>query len=262
MRCIKMNRLDGMLRRFAWANFEDSDENASQFMEFRRSLCAEWWMRIFAVFFFVFPLLGIHPVHATGEWWGWTMLTFHQDEKSNTALFMGNRYDADDGPYVQIISPRYKRMVMPWLETGYGLSFLSIESLSTGERFTQFRPEFELTPKFRLTDQLQFELRNRMEWRWNEGQEFTWHRSRHRVQLGYRLAEKIGPVTRFFINNEILTDLNKKGELWENRAIPMGVTLASSKQTDLDLFYMIFSVNHPSGWVHESVIGSFLRIRF
>lgn len=208
------------------------------------------------------PLLFLCAATARAdEWWGWTMLEFHRTEASNTGLFMGNRLDADDGAYVQIISPRHKQRVLPWLELGAGLSLLGIKNLKEDERFLQFRPELEVNPRLDLSPSLRLDIRNRMEWRWNEREDITVHRSRHRLQLGWELPEPAGPLTRFFINNEWLSDLHR-GQWWENRAVPLGMTFHCSKSAELDLFYMIFSTRQQAHWRHESVLGTYLRLRF
>lgn len=195
------------------------------------------------------------------EWWAWTMLDVWKQKPWSAGLFLGNRLDADDGAYVQIASPRVKYQLLPWLETGLGLSLLNIENTKTHDRHWQGRPEFELNPKFDLSPRLRLDWRNRMEWRKNDGEDFTTHRTRHRLQLGWTLPQSVGPVTRLFVSNEWLVDLHRR--VWgENRLVPMGVTLKVSQKCDLDLFYMVFSQSGPSNWKHESVLGTYLRVRF
>lgn len=205
-------------------------------------------------------LLTTLPLKAD-EWWAWTMLELNRTEASNTGIFLGNRLDAEDGAYVQIVSPRHKQQLLPWLDAGIGLSLLSIVGGTEQERFWQFRPELELNPHIQLSEHLRLELRNRMEWRWNERADITVHRSRHRLQLGWRLPTPVGPLTRLFVSNEWLSDLHR-GQWWENRAVPLGLTFQTSAKTDLDVFYMIFSSRQQALWHHESVLGTYLRVRF
>lgn len=196
------------------------------------------------------------------EWWAWTMLDLWRAPPWSAGVFLGNRLDTEDGSYVQIVSPRVKYQLLPWLETGVGLSTLIIENTRTHVRYWQERPEFELNPKFDLTRQLRLENRNRLEWRWNEGEPFTTHRSRHRLQLGWTLPQPLGPLTRIFASNEWLIDLHRQN--WtENRLVPLGLTFKLTGNTDLDVFYMIVSQRaRSSGWDVESVLGSYLRMRF
>ena len=43
--------------------------------------------------------------------------------------------------------------------------------------------------------------------------------------------------------------------------VPAGLTFRLGKEADLDVFYMVLSSHTPSEWHHESVLGTFLRIR-
>jgi hypothetical protein len=209
--------------------------------------------------FLLLSVLGTGLLHAD-EWWAWTSIEFWRSDRAKAWLFAGNRLDTQDGPYVQIVSPRFKYEVLPWLDIATGQSVLSIENVRTEERTTQWRPELELNPHFRLGPRLSVELRNRMEWRWNDGESFTTHRSRHRVQFGYSLREPFGPLTRVFANNEWIIDLHR--HQWaENRVVPAGLTFHLGKEADLDVFYMVLSSHTASHWRHESVLGTFLRIR-
>jgi hypothetical protein len=167
---------------------------------------------------FLLLLLTTTCLHAD-EWWAWTNLEYWRSPQTRASLFLGNRADVDDGSYVPIASPRFKRALLPWLEGGIGLSLLSIENTRTRDRLTQFRPELELNPHFDLTKHLALEWRNRLEWRWNEAQTFTTHRSRQRLQLAWTFPRPLGPLTRLFVSNEWLTDLHRL-QRTENRLIP------------------------------------------
>lgn len=214
-------------------------------------------MRRFLLFLLLLPV-----VSRADEWWAWTMLDIWRAPPWSAGVFMGNRLDTEDGSYVQIVSPRVKYQLLPWLQTGLGLSTLSIENPNTHYRYWQERPEFELNPKFNLTRHLQFENRNRMEWRWNEHETFTTHRLRNRLQLTWTLPEPVGPLTRVFVSNEWLFDLHRQN--WtENRLVPLGLTFKLTANTDLDVFYMVDSLRpKKSPWDHESVVGTYLRVRF
>ena len=195
------------------------------------------------------------------EWWAWSSLEFWRNDTSKAWLFLGNRLDADDGAYVQIASPRFKHAIRPWLDGGIGLSLLSIENTQTHDRFAQFRPELEFNPHFDLTRHLAIEFRNRMEWRWNEEQAFTTHRLRNRMQLSWSLPRPLGPLTRVFANNEWLRDL-RHNQWNDNRLVPLGLTFKTGPSSDLDVFYMISSSHTDGEWHHESVIGTYVRVRF
>ncbi len=195
------------------------------------------------------------------EWWAWSMLEFYRQPPWTAGVFLGNRADTEDGSYVQIVSPRVKYAALSWLDLGAGLSVLSIENPNTHFRYEQLRPELEINPKFDLTKSLRLEWRNRMEWRKNENAAFTTHRSRHRLQLGWTLPQPLGPLTRIFASNEWLVDLHR-GQQTENRLVPLGITFKLSNTADLDCFYMIDSIRSNAAWKHESVLGTYLRLRF
>jgi hypothetical protein len=211
--------------------------------------------------FLTFLLLLSTSGLSADEWWAWSHVEFWKVEPWSAGVFLGNRLDVDDGAYVQIVSPRLKYQLLPWLETGLGLSVLSIENTSTHLRKSQFRPELELNPKFDLSPTIRVEMRNRMEWRENEGESLTQSRSRHRLQLAANLPNPVGPISRLFVSNEWLVDLHR--QRWtENRLVPMGVTFNLTGRSDLDLFYMLLSQDTQKGWHSESVLGTYLRFRF
>ncbi|HRH95808.1 MAG TPA: hypothetical protein PLB55_07735, partial [Prosthecobacter sp.] len=134
---------------------------------------------------FLLPTLSLQA----DEWWAWSTVDLYRSPPWTAGLFLGNRADTEDGSYVQIVSPRAKYAILPWLDLGLGLSALSIENPNTHFRYGQLRPELEINPKFDLTKDLRLEWRNRMEWRKNEDAALTTHRTRHRLQLGWTLPE-------------------------------------------------------------------------
>lgn len=215
------------------------------------------FMRRLLLLLLFFPLTTLQA----DEWWAWSMLSFWRQPPWEGSVFLVNRLDDADGAFVQMVSPRVKYEASSWLDVGVNLSVLSIESAATDSRYLQLRPEVELTPKWDISEHLKLDVRNRMEWRLNEGEDFTVSRSRHRLQLAWTLPHPVGPLTRVFTSNEWLVDLHK-GSLSEDRYIPLGVTLKTSASTDLDLFYMVLAHHTAAGWDDESVLGTYLRVRF
>lgn len=205
----------------------------------------------------VFALNGL----SADEWWAWATADLWRSAPFTGSVFLGNRFDFEDGAIVQIVSPRLKYELTSWLDAGLGLSLLNIDLPVAHDEHLQGRPELELNPKFHLTEHLRLDWRNRLEWRWNEGEAPTSHRSRHRLQLAYTLPHPVGPLTRVFANNEWLLDLHGHG--WnENRLVPAGLTFRISPQADLDVFYLLLCTRPRDEWQAESVIGTHLRYRF
>jgi hypothetical protein len=210
-------------------------------------------------------LLGLiwllHSPAQADEWWAWSWLEFWQQPGRSAGVFLANREDSEDGPYTQLVSPRYKQELLPWLDSGIGLSVLNLENTVSNERHWQLRPELELNPHLELTSHLRIDWRNRMEWPWNEEESLKAGRFRHRIQLGWTLPHAIGPWTRLFVSNEWLVNVDR-GQCTENRVVPLGLTFKAGKRADLDVFYMIDSIMPKETWIHESVIGTYLRVRF
>lgn len=174
---------------------------------------------------------------------------------------MGNFADEVDGSYAQMVSPRVKYAASNWLDLGVGLTMLRLENIATHDRYDQLRPELEINPHYELNKELRLDWRNRMEWRENQGAPSTFNRTRHRLQLAWTLPRPLGPLTRIFANDEILMDMHLRRPT-ENRFVPLGLTFKLTDSMDLDVFYMIDSKRVKAYWKLESVLGTYLRVRF
>ena len=208
----------------------------------------------------LFCLIAALPAHAD-EWWAWTNIDYYRKPPWTGSLFMGNFADEVDGSYAQIVSPKVKYAALEWLDLGLAMSVLRLENIKTHEHYGQLRPELEINPHYDLNKELRVEWRNRMEWRENEGAPSTFNRTRHRLQLAWTLPHPLGPLTRIFANDEILMDMHLRRQT-ENRIVPLGLTFKLTNSTDLDLFYMIDSKRIGTNWKFESVLGTYLRVRF
>ncbi len=204
-------------------------------------------------------LLSTLPTQAD-EWWAWSNVDYYRKPPWTGSVFMGNFADEVDGSYAQMVSPRVKYAAAKWLDLGLGLSLLRLENISTHDRYDQLRPELEINPHYELK-QVRLDWRNRMEWRENQGAPSTANRTRHRMQLAWTLPQPLGPLTRLFASDECLMDLHLRRPT-ENRFIPLGLTFKLTDSMDLDLFYMIDSKRTKTTWKNESVLGTYLRVRF
>ncbi|MBB5031087.1 DUF2490 domain-containing protein [Prosthecobacter vanneervenii] len=208
----------------------------------------------------VLLLLQAQLLHAD-EWWAWTNVDYYRKPPWTGSVFMANFADEVDGSYAQMVSPRVKYAAARWLDLGLGLSMLRLENIATGDRYDQLRPELEVDPHYELTQQLRVDWRNRMEWRENQGAPSAANRTRHRVQVAWTLPQPLGPLTRVFASDECLMDLHLRRQT-ENRLVPLGLTFKITGSMDLDIFYMIDSKRTKTTWKHESVLGTYLRVRF
>ena len=59
---------------------------------------------------FVILCLTLLPALAAqaDEWWAWTLLDVYHEAPWSAGVLMVNRLDFEDGPFVQMISPRVK----------------------------------------------------------------------------------------------------------------------------------------------------------
>lgn len=194
------------------------------------------------------------------EWWAWSNVDYYRKPPWTGSVFMGNFADEADGSYAQMVSPRVKYAASKWLDFGLGLSMLRLENNATHDRYNQLRPELEINPHYEL-QQLRLDWRNRMEWRENQGVPATANRTRHRLQLAWTLPQPLGLLTRIYASDECLMDLHLRRPT-ENRIIPLGLTFKLTDSMDLDLFYMIDSRRTKTTWKSESVLGTYLRVRF
>lgn len=195
------------------------------------------------------------------EWWAWMNVDYYRSPPWTGSLFLGNFADEVDGSYAQIVTPRLKYAATHWLDLAAGLSMLRLENIATGDRYDQTRMELEIDPHHDLTKQLRLDWRNRMEWRENQGASSTFNRTRHRMQVAWTLPQPLGPLTRLFASDEILMDMHLRRPT-ENRFVPLGLTFKISESTDLDLMYMIDSKRTRTEWKYESVVVTYLRVRF
>ena len=194
------------------------------------------------------------------EWWAWANVDYYRKPPWTGSVFMGNFADEADGTYAQMVSPRVKYAAAKWLDLGLGLSMLRLENTATHNRYDQLRPELEINPHYEL-QHVRLDWRNRMEWRENQGVPSTSNRTRHRLQVAWTLPQPLGPLTRIFASDECLMDLHLRRPT-ENRFIPLGLTFKLSDSVDLDLMYMIDSKRTKTAWKSESVLVTYLRVRF
>lgn len=205
-------------------------------------------------------LLAVLPARAD-EWWAWSNVDYYRRPPWTGSVFMGNFADEVDGSYAQMVSPRVKYAAARWLDLGLGLSMFRLENIATHDRYDQLRAELEVNPHYELTSHVRLDWRNRMEWRENQGAPSAANRTRHRMQLGWTLPQPLGPLTRLFASDECLMDLHLRRPT-ENRIVPLGLTFKLTDSMDLDLMYMIDSKRTKTAWKSESVIVTYLRVRF
>lgn len=202
---------------------------------------------------------GVARAELGADVWAWLDVTVWKNEDSRFHLFSHQAMSDGRGPIVQLISPRFKHRVQPWLELGGGFSMLRIERGGGDESFfDQVRPELEFNPIIKLGKFWTLHFRNRVEMRWDRWSGEPRPRLRQRLQLT-RTLQDIGPLAAFYFSNEWLEELDR-GDWTENRAVPAGLTFKLTEKAAVDLFYMIRSFHLDSVWTTDHVFGVFLKL--
>jgi len=114
------------------------------------------------------------------------------------------------------------------------------------------RFEFEVNPTFRLSDSLTLSFRDRFEWRWRHGGDYS-TRIRIRPQLDWTLRKE-GLFRGLYANNEVFYDFTQD-RVTENRLTPLGVLLRPNDHLDLRLFYLWRSTRGGQGWRNYHGLG-------
>lgn len=147
--------------------------------------------------------------------------------------------DASD-PRLYLISERLGYRRLENLDLGLNYTYLESETtLASGQdKFKyQHRLELEVSPGWSVDDWLKVKNRNRMEFRWIEGQGSDNARFRQLWELSFPLKDK-WPFKAFYVNDEYFFDFNRS-QINENRLIPAGIEFKVNDKTSLKVFYMV-----------------------
>ncbi|MEJ2153165.1 MAG: DUF2490 domain-containing protein [Gemmatimonadota bacterium] len=127
------------------------------------------------------------------------------------------------------------------------------QRLVFGPEIDNVRAELALTPRWKLGQRTQFDVRNQLELWWREGD--VADDVLYRVYP--RFVFQLGGSSRaraLIVGNELLFAKELDG-LFQNRFYPIGVTLAVGRGW-VDVYTMVFSNDLPAGdWVHGFVVG-------
>jgi hypothetical protein len=214
------------------------------------------WIQTYLITLLIPPFAA--RAETGSDLWTSVDMTYFEKGAFRAHLFLHQLAEEGRGPVVQLVSPRLKYKVQPWLELGAGFSILRLENSVSEDFSNQCRPEIELNPTLRMGESWKLGVRNRFEVRWNEGGGKPRPRSRHRLQLTRTIAGA-GPLTAIFASNEFLFEYDR-GEWTENRIVPGGATLRLSKWASMDLFYMVRSTQADRTWSHDHIAGVILKL--
>lgn len=162
---------------------------------------------------------------------------------------------ADDGVgriHTWIASPRVRYDLSPTWQLQANVSVLEAYNADETAILDWTRFEFEVNPTFRLSDSLTLSFRDRFEWRWRHGGDYS-TRIRLRPQLDWTLRKE-GLFRGLYANNEVFYDFTQD-RVTENRLTPLGVLLRPNDHLDLRLFYLWRSTRAGQGWRNYHGLG-------
>ena len=170
---------------------------------------------------------------------------------------IGNYTDvrADDGLgrlHTAIISPRVRYDLNATWQLQANLSMVEAYNADETARVDWTRFEFEVNPTFHLSDSLTLTLRDRIEWRWRHGGDYS-TRVRLRPQLDWTL-HKEGLFRGLYANNEVFYDF-RQDRFTENRLTPLGILLRPNAHLDLRFYYLWRSTRGAQQWQNYHALG-------
>jgi len=162
---------------------------------------------------------------------------------------------SDDGfgrIHTWIASPRVRYDLNPTWQLQANISVLEGYNADETALVDWTRFEFEVNPTVRLTDSLTLTFRDRIEWRWRHGGDYS-TRVRLRPQLDWTL-HKEGLFRGVYASNEVFYDFHQD-RVTENRLTPLGVLLRPDAHLDLRLYYLWRSTRGARDWQNYHVLG-------
>lgn len=210
----------------------------------------------------VLALLAVAVSAADSDFqtWQWYTVPFYEAGNFRFQGFFETRWNEDSSHFkLALISPQFDYKILPCTRAGLNYTFIRNDPFDAVYH-DQHRLEPQISNSFPLTKDLSLVTRNRLEFRWIDGEEGVDKRIRSRIGAEYKLKD-LGPLTGIYANNEIFYDITL-GRFNENRAIPIGLEFEINKNVTLDLFNMIQSVEQEKGWRQNIILGTHIRFKF
>ncbi|MEO6244050.1 MAG: DUF2490 domain-containing protein [Opitutaceae bacterium] len=194
-----------------------------------------------------------------GSWHTLSLGVLENERWKLTALGQVRFRDHSSQLFAYVLSPQVEFKASPYLRVGLNYTYLPAKPPGRSRFLDQKRWEFELNPRWPVSEQLTLDLRNRYELRWIEGRAGINERSRHRPQATFRLRHA-GPLESVFAHHEIFYDyvLHRRTE---TRLVPAGFNFRLSPRAGFLSYYLIRSVLAAREWTHSQVIGTQFSIK-
>lgn len=191
-----------------------------------------------------------------GSWHALSLKVVDTDRVDLVGTAQARFYEGSSELLQYRLTPRLIVDPSRYLRTTLGYTYLPTRLSDSDEFIDQHRLELELTPRWPVNDRLTFELRNRLEIRWIEGLSGTNERSRHRLGARYRVREA-GFFRSVFLSDEVIYDFDR-GDVSQNRLVPLGFGFHLSRKTGFNFYYMLQSFQVSGRWSHAHVLGTHL----
>ena len=151
-----------------------------------------------------------------------------------------------------IASPRVRYDLNSTWQLQANLSAVEADNADETAQVDWTRFEFEVNPTFRLNETLTLSFRDRFEWRWRHGGDYS-TRVRLRPQVDWTL-HKEGLFRGVYANNELFYDFHQD-RVTENRLTPFGVLLRPNDHLDVRLYALWRTTRGAHGWKNYEVLG-------
>lgn len=170
-------------------------------------------------------------------------------------------YDNEQGFRQALFKQSVSTQPTRYLAANVNYGFLPTRTGQDQGWLEEHRLEMEVVPKWRTSEDLTLEFRNRLELRWMENRSGLNERSRHRVK-GILKVSGLDPVDSIFASEEVLLTYS---DFWfqQNWLIPFGVTLKIHPKAKFSAYYMLQSAHVLEfEWRHAHIFGTDLSLSF
>jgi hypothetical protein len=179
---------------------------------------------------------------------GLTLKMVERDKLDLGTYVQMDLHDSAPNPSLYMIAERLQ--VKPWEHLSFGLNYTFIEkdirTKQGDEVFTQQqRAEFEINPHWQLNDHVTLNLRNRLEYRWLQGQPDN-VRSRHRLEFVFPV-KGAKPLAELFTSYEFFYDYDRNRQS-EWRVAPLGFHFKFSERVALKTYYVAQNIHGTRRW--------------
>ena len=205
----------------------------------------------------VLPPAGVRAADQDFGTWQWVSLEMYHHDKFTATLFNETRWRDNSTDFsLELVGPLFRYQA--WSHTSFALGayYLHVPRGFNLDDTNQAWLDVEMLNTWKPAEGYAFSVRTMFENRWLEDPHGMRQVSRHRFGLAYTCKD-FGPLAKIYANDEVFLDWDS-GEIRENRAIPLAVTLKVRDNINVDIFPMIRSTKGRDEWTNEYILGTHL----